>query len=376
MDRPGGCGFIGRIVERQGVRRGARLAGGRRWALGGLIWLCLLWIGGPAGGAGPGTADGRWREEDFHLKTTALARYPVRRTPSPVTARTVFGHRRFYRIQPGDTLLDIGRFYDLGYNEITAANARLDPWVPTPGATVLLPTEWILPEMGEARIVVNIPEMRLYYLEDAPAGAGAATVVTFPVGLGRRDWRTPVGTFRVRGKTENPTWVIPESIRRERIAEQGYSERSIPGGSPDNPLGAYRIELTLSSYAIHGTNIPWGVGMQVSHGCVRLYPEDIEQLFPRVAVGEKGAFVYQPVKVGARDGRVFVEVHPDIYTRQPGLYREARALLSKLGWSDWVDPERLKEAVAEQSGVPTDVTRSGSADRVAPAPNPDGGPPQ
>jgi hypothetical protein len=135
----------------------------------------------------------------------------------------------------------------------------------------------------------------------------------------------------------------------------------IPGGSPDNPLGKYRMRLTLNLYGIHGTNIPWGVGMLVSHGCVRLYPEDIEHFFPMVPVGTQGEFVYQTVKVGTRDGRVFVEVHKDLYGTQPGPYREAVAALQRMGLLNRVDDRKLMQMVSEQSGVPMEVTRSGGA---------------
>jgi L,D-transpeptidase ErfK/SrfK len=227
-----------------------------------------------------------------------------------------------------------------------------------------LPTEWVLPSVDYQGVIINIPEMRLYYFHPRRKGA-PLLVSTYPVGLGRDDWRTPEGKFKVNGKTKNPTWVIPESIRKERIKEKGFSETMIKGGDPQNPLGKYRFELTLPMYRIHGTNIPWGVGMQVSHGCVRLYPEDIEQLFPMVPVGTPGQFVYEPVKVGARGGRILVEVSPDIYGQVPGMFSEARRLLRERGWLEQVDLERVERAVVEQSGVPLDVTL-GATDRDLP----------
>ena len=205
-------------------------------------------------------------------------------------------------MQKKDTFLDIARYYDLGYNEIEEANPGVDPWIPPPGQIVLLPTEWVLPDVEYKGLVVNIPEMRLYYFH--PAAQGTVIVNTFPVGLGRDDWRTPSGSFKVVEKTVNPRWVLPESIKAEHRREGKPAPDFIAGGDPDNPLGKYRLRLTLPLYGIHGTDIPWGVGMQVSHGCVRLYPEDIERLFPMVPVGTPGQFIYQPVKVGARDGRV------------------------------------------------------------------------
>jgi len=250
----------------------------------------------------------------------------------------------------GETFLEIGRRYDLGYNEMIAANRNSDPWIPKREEPLVIPSRWLVPDAARNGIVLNIPELRLYYFRD-----GGRRVITAPVGLGREDWKTPQGSFRVRGKTVNPTWVIPESIRKERIEENGFSEYSIPGGTPENPLGKFRLELTLPTYGIHGSNKEWGVGMLVSHGCLRLYNEDIATLFPMIEVGTPGSFVYQPVKVGKHRGRVLVEVHDDIYGFEPALYKSALELLGKRGWEAEVDPELLEAAVEARTGVPTDV---------------------
>lgn len=271
--------------------------------------------------------------------------------------QTVIGNSRAYTVKTGDTFLELARKFDLGYNELVAGNRGVDPWVPPEGSTIVLPTEWILPRAGHSGIVVNIPEMRLYYYMPSPRkGAKSSMVITYPVGLGRLDWQTPQADFRIRGKTENPTWVIPESIRAERARDLGKSEKSIPGGRADNPLGRHRIELTLPSYAIHGTNRSWGVGMQVSHGCVRLYPEDIAALFPLVLVGSPGRFTYEPVKIGVRRGRVMVEVHEDVYGLEPWPWLKARELVEEMGLGAYVDPQLLEAAVEAESGIPTDVS--------------------
>jgi len=280
-----------------------------------------------------------------------LPEYDLLADTTQGTAASVVGALRTYVPEKGETFLEISKTFDLGYNEVVLGNRDVDPWIPSNAEPVVLPTRWIVPDAARQGLVLNIPEMRLYYFP----GKSGQKVITVPVGLGREDWQTPQGTFRVRGKTVNPTWVIPESIRRERIAENGFSEYVIPGGTPENPLGSYRLELSIPSYGIHGSNKPWGVGMQVSHGCLRLYNEDIESLFPLVDVGTGGVFVYQPVKVGMLRGRVLVEVHEDIYGIQPDLLGTSREIIKRRGWTELVEPELLEAVVAAQSGIPTDV---------------------
>jgi L,D-transpeptidase ErfK/SrfK len=303
-----------------------------------------------------------WTDQMFQEKVSAGRPFMAFASRDPDHAHSVIGSTRFFQSQPKDTFLDIARYYDLGYNELADANPGVDPWIPPAGQVILLPTAFVLPDVEYRGIVVNLPEMRLYYFK---AGAdGTSIVTTYPVGLGRDDWQTPTGKFTVKEKTVNPKWVLPESIKAEHIRDGKPAPDFIAGGAPDNPLGKYRLRLSLPLYGIHGTDIPWGVGMQVSHGCVRLYPEDIERLFPMVPVRTIGEFVYQPVKVGARDGHVFVEVHKDIYDQMPGMYRETLRLIDKFGWGNRVDLERVRRAVLEQSGVPIDVTQVEGVDDV------------
>jgi len=292
---------------------------------------------------------------DYPEETFFNKRFPSFTIPTPSSGgpSPIIGDVRLYRVRKGDTLMEVARLYGLGYNEIVDANPGLDPWVPPPGATVLLPMEWILPCCTYRGIVVNIPEMRLFYY--TPGGPGTTVVQTYPVGLGRDDWQTPSGRFTVNGKTVNPQWNIPESIRQEHIVERGDPRTFIPGGAPDNPLGKYRLELTLPMYRIHGTDIPWGVGMQVSHGCVRLYPEDIEHLFPQVPIGTPGEFIYQTIKVGRRGDGAYVEAHEDIYGKTPAIYSKAITELSRRGVSG-VDSRKLEAGLDEGGGMPFVVT--------------------
>ncbi len=307
-------------------------------------------------------AGATWSDEDFAQRVANNRPFVA---PGHGDERTVVGDLATYIVRQGDTMLDIGRHFDLGYNEMTGANPGVEPWLPPPGEVLVIPTEFVLPESRYQGIVVNIPEMRVYYFHGGGARGEGALVTTYPVGLGRDDWRTPTGTFKVRGKTENPTWVIPESIRAEHIKDRGDDRKEIAGGDPENPLGLYRLELTLPLYQLHGSNMPWGVGMQVSHGCIRLYNEDIVLLFHEVRVGTPGEFVYQPVKIGMRDGTIYAEVHPDIYGLRSSLAADADALLSRRGWTERVDPARLRQALEQQSGVPIAISLTPSLETAA-----------
>lgn len=309
---------------------------------------------------------GAWEEENFYRKTIIIARpFTLPQDQKDMQAQTVVGSPREYTIQKKDTLLDVARYFDLGYNELVQAYPDMDPWLPPVGETLTLPTFWTLPKSGNEGVVVNIPEMRLYYFPVRERGETQRMVVTLPVGLGRDDWPTPVAKFKIRGKTPNPTWVIPESIKKERIAEKGWSEDFIPGGSPDNPMGKYKIELTLPMYAIHDTNNPWAVGRLVTHGCIRLYPEDIQQFFNVIRIGVPGEFVYQPVKIGLLNSKVYAEVHEDIYGLVPDLWQEALKVAHESGWEEMVDKNLLLKVLLKKNGVPTDVTISSRIEEPA-----------
>lgn len=221
----------------------------------------------------------------------------------------VLGGLQKIRARQEDTLSDLARLFDLGYEEITRANPGIDPWLPGDGADILLPTQFVLPETAPEGLVLNMAGMRLYYF-GAPGKDGRQTVITHPIGIGRVGWSTPLGRTRVTAKATDPSWYVPESVRQEHAAEGDPLPRIVPPG-PDNPLGRHVLRLALPSYLIHGTNKPWGVGMRVSHGCIRLYPEDIEALFAMVPVGTPVNIVDQPYLAGWHDGRLlFTAYHP------------------------------------------------------------------
>lgn len=267
----------------------------------------------------------------------------------------VIGREQRYRIVPKDTLLDVAREAGIGFNEVQDANRGVDEWIPPAGTEVAVPTRWILPATRQRGIVVNVPEMRLYMYPQRTRPGEPVVVRTWAVAIGDPDTPTPRGAFAIRSKDKNPTWYVPDSIpRSERPV------RVVPPG-PDNPMGEYRIRLSRGLYAIHGTNTPWAIGRQTTRGCVRLYPEDIGELFALVEPGMRGEFVYEPIKLGQHDGRIFVEVHEDTYRRYRSLEREAARLVQAARLTQQVDPELLRTAVAARAGVPVDVTRAVAA---------------
>jgi L,D-transpeptidase ErfK/SrfK len=205
-----------------------------------------------------------------------------------------------------DTLTDIARRTGLGYEDMLRANPGVDPWLPGKDTEVVLPTRYVLPGGGRQGLVVNIAEYRLYYFTRA---GGANVVATFPISIGRMDWATPIGRHRVLSKQARPTWYPPASIRAEHAAEGDILPKAIPPG-PENPLGDYAMRLSQTGYLIHGTNKPVGIGMQVTHGCIRMYPEDIEWLFPQVPVGVAVQIVNEPYKFGWAGDNLYLEVHP------------------------------------------------------------------
>jgi L,D-transpeptidase ErfK/SrfK len=262
----------------------------------------------------------------------------------------VVGLSGSYLVKGGESLIEIARQFDLGYNEIADANPAVDPFVPGDGTRIILPTSWILPDTKvRSGMAINLSELRLYYyfrLKDTDY------VRTFPVGIGREGDPTPAGIFRVVEKIVSPAWYVPESISKENPD----LPKVVPAG-PDNPLGSFAMRLSLPTILIHGTNKPWGIGRRVSHGCIRLYPEDIPRLFALVPTETVVEIVSQPVKVGMRDGRVYVEVHRSGMDGPEDSFRMAANLLQKKGVITQVSIEKLHRATERPRGMPVDITK-------------------
>ncbi len=289
-----------------------------------------------------------WNEADFPPRPVVMMPYSL----AAGAPQTVVGEPTRYTLPEGKTVYEAARHLDLGVNQVASAFPDLDFINPPSGEALEFPTWWVLPQSDYRGIVINVPEMRIYYFPAANPG----TVITYPVGLGDDAWQTPIAPFKVIDKNVDPAWYLPETIRAEHIRERNDPRTMIPGGAPDNPLGHYRLKLSLPLFGIHGTNVPWGIGMEVTHGCIRLYPEDIAQLFPLVPVGTPGQFVYQPVKIGGRGGEIFIEVHPDVYETRFNYLEEALRSLDAKGWKSRVDWRLLTEALEAKRGTPTRIS--------------------
>lgn len=258
----------------------------------------------------------------------------------------LIGKKRRHLVVKKDTLLDIARRYDLGFNEITALYPQYDPWLPPVGTMLEIPSQWLLPDSKSTGLVVNIPEMRLFVYTGR---GGKQSVRTFPIGIGDADYPTPTGSYRIGEKRIHPTWYIPPSLREK------YHRATFPPG-PGNPLGDYWMGLEGTLYGIHGTDIPWSVGRMVTHGCIRMYPEDITELFPSVKKGTKVQLVYQPVKVALISGRIYIEVHRDVYSLFDNLAAHGYDIIVRKGFAHLVDLEKLLDAIALENGIPADIT--------------------
>lgn len=222
-------------------------------------------------------------------------------------SQSVIGEPQIVFTREEDTFSDLAREYGLGYDEIVAANPNIDPWLPGDNTPVLLPTQYVLPNVPRRGVVLNIASKRLFYFP-AVAEGESIEVMTYPIGIGRVGWETPLGATSVVSKARNPHWYVPASVRKEH-AEMGDPLPAVVLPGPDNPLGLHVLKLGIPGYLIHGTNQPYGVGMRVSHGCVRLYPENIELLYSLVNVGEEVRIINEPYLAGRANGDLYFESH-------------------------------------------------------------------
>jgi L,D-transpeptidase ErfK/SrfK len=269
------------------------------------------------------------------------------------------GEERSVLVEPDDTLLDVAFRERLGFEAVVRLNAGLDEWIPEPGSVVRLPTRFVLPDAPATGLVLNIPEMRLYDFRTEPLPD------VYAVAVGDAADPTPVGGFRIGEKRIDPVWRVPASIREKRPE---LPARVPPG--PDNPLGGHWMTLGASSYGIHGTNVRWSIGREATHGCVRLYEDEMKRLFERTPSGTRVTIVYQPFKWGRRDDGIYLEAHPDIYGQVQSPLTEALALPSELGLLDAIDIGLVALEVGRARGVPVQVGTLPATEAEATSPPP------
>lgn len=275
--------------------------------------------------------------------------------------QSVIGEPQIVFATEDNTFSDLAREYGLGYDELVEANPGIDPWLPGEGTPVLLPTQYILPDVPRAGIVLNIATKRLFYFP-APAAGERPSVMTYPIGIGRVGWETPLGFSAVTSKARDPHWYVPASVRKEH-AEAGDPLPSVVPPGPDNPLGRHVLKLDIPGYLIHGTNQPYGVGMRVSHGCVRLYPENIELLYELVGIGEAVTIINEPFLAGWLDGQVYFEGHKPLEDDTISPSARLADLLSKVeGLASerqvTIDIGQMRMAAEAALGVPVSLARN------------------
>src|SRR5580704_4352611 len=241
--------------------------------------------------------------------------------------QSVVGAVQVVAASKDDTLTDIARRFNVGYEEILRANPKVDPWLPGEGTEIVVPSQFVLPNAPYTGVVINIAAMRIFYFP--PVKAGERTVViTHPIGIGKVGWRTPEGVTKIVRRQKDPTWRVPVSVRKEHH-ENGEELEPVIGPGPDNPLGKYAFYLQWPSYLIHGTNKPAGVGLRSSHGCIRLYPEDIEQFFNMVPIGTEVRVVNQPFVFGWRDGELYMQPYDVLEDDARDWNKAQKKLLTK-----------------------------------------------
>lgn len=281
-------------------------------------------------------------------------------------AQSVVGVPQVVFTRAEDTLADFALEYGVGYDELIAANPDVDPWLPGANAAVLLPTQFVIPDVPRQGLVLNIAAKRLFYfppdgIETDPVSGEVTrqSVLTFPVGIGRVGWETPIGETTVVSKAKDPTWWVPASVREEHAAMGDPLPAIVPPG-PDNPLGTRVLKLDMPGYLIHGTNMPYGVGMRVSHGCVRLYPENIEFLYELVPLGERVRIINEPYLLGRLGEDWYFEGHEPLEddTIDPEIRLDA--LLANLS-----DPNlmgHLRAIASAASGLPIRLANNDQAE--------------
>lgn len=284
----------------------------------------------------------------------------------------IFGQTKVIPASRDETLLDVARRYGIGQDEMLWANPLIDRWLPPDGAEIIIPSRYIIPQAERTGLVINLPEMRLYYFPKAEKGK-KPVVITHPLSIGRMDWRTPLGKTTIVRKQKDPPWIPPQSIKMEALAAGNPPLPDYVPPGPNNPLGRHALYLGTAGYLIHGTDKPFGIGMRVTHGCLRMYPEDIEKLFDQIPVGTPVQLINQPIKLGWLADSLFIELHPPLeeneeeYADYMQKVREAIAHFLQKSHNDKrislarrnvvIDELALELAVFQKNGFPVLISK-------------------
>lgn len=256
----------------------------------------------------------------------------------------VVGERGSVLVKAGDTLLDIAFRHRVGFEALARLHPDIDPWIPNPGTVITLPSQTIVPRVEKEGLVLNVPEMRLFDFTEA------GTLTVLAAAVGDAEDPTPTGEFAIRDKRVDPVWTVPKSIR----AEKPELPEQVPPG-PKNPLGSRWMRIGHTSWGIHGTNARWSIGRASTHGCVRLYEDEIVRLYERIPEGTRLQIIYQPYKWGRHGSRILFEAYPDRYHRIPDPLASALAPIRELGLLGHIDLERVWQAIDEPLGIPITV---------------------
>jgi L,D-transpeptidase ErfK/SrfK len=290
----------------------------------------------------------------FFFKTSACFGLSF---PLPSAKNDVVGQVTTGVVQPGENFAEIARRFDVGYYELEEANPGINPEAPPSGGVLIIPSQYILPDVPKKGIVINLVEMRLYYYPP-----NKNEVYIFPVGIGREGWESPLGVWSIIERTPLPTWHAPESIREARAKEGVYIPKEVPPG-PDNPLGDYAMRLSNHTYLIHGTNDPSGVGRRSSAGCIRMYPEDIKRLFEMTHNGFPVRIINYPYKAGWMDGKLYLETHlplGGVLAELDPDHKDAEQVLNKAisrQGAAYVNWSKAEAVAKEQQAIPQEVGR-------------------
>ncbi|MDX1299320.1 MAG: L,D-transpeptidase family protein [Pseudomonas sp.] len=277
--------------------------------------------------------------------------------PLPPPGEDIVGEVQVIKAKYEDTFADLGVANDLGYLEMVIANPGVDAWLPGEGSEIILPTRYILPPGPREGIVINLAEYRLYYYPK-----GGNVVHTYPLGIGREGWSSPVANARITAKTPNPGWTPPKSILAEHAADGDPLPAYVPPG-PDNPLGPYKLGLSVPGYLIHGSNKKFGIGMRVSHGCFRMLNHNVLKLASMVSVGTPVRIINEPYKFGRSGGKVYLEAHAPLDDAdETSVVDKHTAVINALLSNDEfaglrLDWEMLREVVAAEDGLPVEIAQ-------------------